>query len=78
VACHLGLYLIGSVWQPPLERTNHPFYLLWFSAVFAVYVMGLLDIQPRARQPGPVDIVVIVGWALIFRDVKTGASPHKH
>jgi len=63
----LGLYLLGSAWQPPLERTNYPFYLLWFSAVFAVYVLALLDIRPRGRQPGPVDIVVIVGWALIFR-----------
>jgi hypothetical protein len=63
----LCLYLLGSAWQPPLERTNYPLYLLWFSAVFAVYVMALLDIRPHARQPGAVDIAVIVGWALIFR-----------
>jgi hypothetical protein len=63
----LGLYLLGGAWQPPLERTDYPWYLLWFSAVFAVYAMALLDIRPRAPQPGAVDIVAIVVWALIFR-----------
>jgi Glycosyltransferase family 87 len=61
------LYLLGSAWQPPLERTNYPLYLLWFSAAFAVYVKALLDTRPHARQSGTADIVVIVGWALIFR-----------
>jgi alpha-1,6-mannosyltransferase len=61
------LYLLGSAWLPPLERTNYPFYLLWFSAVFAMYVKALFDIRPHARQPGAADIVVIVGWALVFR-----------
>ena len=63
----LCLYLLGGVWQPPLERTNHPFYLLWFSAVFAVYVIALLDIRRHDLQPRPIVIGLIVGWALIFR-----------
>src|SRR5262245_39830962 len=47
------LYLRGSAWQPPLDRANHPFYLLWFSGVFFVYVMALLNIRRHALQPHP-------------------------
>src|SRR5215813_13902420 len=61
------LYLRGSAWQPPLDRTNHPFYLLWFSGVFLVYLVALLDIRRHALQPHPVVIPLIVAWALIFR-----------
>jgi alpha-1,6-mannosyltransferase len=61
------LYLLGSVWQPPLERTNHPWYFLWFSGVFIVYGLALLDIQRRTRQPHLPVLALIVGWALLFR-----------
>jgi alpha-1,6-mannosyltransferase len=61
------LYLLGSVWQPPLERTNHPFYLVWFSAVFSVYVLALLSIRRQEPHARPIVIALIVGWALIFR-----------
>ena len=61
------LYLLGSVWQPPLERTNHPWYVLWFSGVFIVYVLALLDTRRDNRPPPPAVIPLIVGWALIFR-----------
>jgi alpha-1,6-mannosyltransferase len=61
------LYLIGSAWQPPLDRTNHPFYLLWLSGAFLVYVMALLNIRRHALQPHPFVMPVILGWAVIFR-----------
>jgi alpha-1,6-mannosyltransferase len=61
------LYLIGSAWQPPLDRINHPFYLLWFSGAFLVYVMALLDVRRRALKPHPFVMSLILGWALIFR-----------
>jgi hypothetical protein len=61
------LYLVGSVWQPPLARTYQPYYFLWFSAVFTVYLLALLDIR-RQGQPSHASVVaLIVGWALIFR-----------
>jgi alpha-1,6-mannosyltransferase len=61
------LYLLGSAWQPPLERTNHPWYFLWFSGAFVVYLLALLDIQRRTQQPHLPVLALIVGWALIFR-----------
>jgi alpha-1,6-mannosyltransferase len=61
------LYLLGSIWQPPLERTNYLWYFLWFSGVFVVYVLALLDTRRYGRPPHPVVIPLIVGWALIFR-----------
>jgi alpha-1,6-mannosyltransferase len=61
------LYLLGSVWQPPLERTHHPVYFLWFSGAFLVYVIAFFDIRRHALQPNPVVIPLLVGWALIFR-----------
>jgi alpha-1,6-mannosyltransferase len=61
------LYLIGSAWQPPLDRTNHPFYLLWLSGAFLVYVMALLNSRRHALQPHPFVMPVILGWAVIFR-----------
>jgi hypothetical protein len=61
------LYLLGSAWQPPLERTNHPVYFLWFSAVFSVYVLALLSIRRHAHSSHPSVIAIVVGWALIFR-----------
>jgi alpha-1,6-mannosyltransferase len=60
-------YLLGSAWQPPLERTNHPWYFLWFSGVFVVYLLALLEILRYGRQPHRVAMLLIVGWALIFR-----------
>jgi alpha-1,6-mannosyltransferase len=61
------LYLVGSSWQPPLERTHQPVYFLWFSGVFLVYLVALLDTRRHARQFHPAAIPIIVGWALIFR-----------
>jgi hypothetical protein len=61
------LYLLGSIWQPPLERSNHPFYLLWFSGVFIVYLLALLDVRRYVQQPHPLVTPLILGWALIFR-----------
>ena len=61
------LYLLGCIWQPPLERTYHPLYLLWFSGAFLVYLIAYLDIRRYALQPHTVVIPLIVGWALIFR-----------
>jgi alpha-1,6-mannosyltransferase len=61
------LYLMGSAWQPPLKWSRHPFYFLWFSGVFAVYLLALLDVRRYVQQPHPVVIPLIVGWALIFR-----------
>jgi alpha-1,6-mannosyltransferase len=61
------LYLSGSAWQPPLNRTNHPFYLLWLSGAFLVYVMALLNIRRHALQPHPFVMPFILGWAVIFR-----------
>jgi alpha-1,6-mannosyltransferase len=62
-----SLYLLGSIWQPPLQRTNHPFYLLWFSGVFLVYVIALLEVRRHALQPHPSLVPIILGWAVIFR-----------
>jgi alpha-1,6-mannosyltransferase len=62
-----SLYLMGSAWQPPLERTNHPLYLLWFSGTFLVYVLALLTVRRHVVQPHRVVIPLIVGWGLIFR-----------
>lgn len=61
------LYLLGSVWQPPLERTYHPLYLLWFSAVFSVYTLALLTLRRQEQCSHPSAVALIVGWALIFR-----------
>jgi alpha-1,6-mannosyltransferase len=61
------LYLLGSAWQPPLERTNHPVYFLWFSAVFSIYVLALLSIRRHEQSSHPSVIAVIVVWAAIFR-----------
>ena len=61
------LYLLGSIWQPPLQRTNHPFYLLWFSGVFLVYVIALLEVRRHALQPHPFLMPIILGWAVMFR-----------
>jgi hypothetical protein len=61
------LYLLGSTWQPPLERSNRPFYLVWFSGVFIVYLLALLDVRRYVQQPYPLVIPLILGWALIFR-----------
>jgi alpha-1,6-mannosyltransferase len=61
------LYLLGSAWQPPLERTNHHWYFLWFSGVFVVYLLALYDAQHQDRQSHPGALALIVGWALIFR-----------
>jgi hypothetical protein len=61
------LYLLASAWQPPLERANHPWYVLWFSGVFVVYLLALYAIQRQDRQSHPATLALIVGWALIFR-----------
>ena len=61
------LYVLGSVWQPPLERANHPWYFLWFSGVFAVYLLALLAVHRQNWQVQPGAVALIVGWALIFR-----------
>jgi alpha-1,6-mannosyltransferase len=61
------LYLLGSAWQPPLERTNHPVYFLWFSAVFFVYILALLSIRRHEQASHPIVVALIVAWALIFR-----------
>jgi alpha-1,6-mannosyltransferase len=61
------LYLMGSTWQPPLKWSSHPFYLLWFSGVFTVYLLALLGARRDVQQPHPIVIPLIVGWALIFR-----------
>jgi len=61
------LYLIGNAWQPPLERTNHPFYLLWFSGAFLVYVTALLEVRRHTVKPHPFVMPLILGWAVIFR-----------
>jgi Glycosyltransferase family 87 len=61
------LYLLGGAWQPPLERTYHPYYFLWFSAVFFVYILALLSLRRHEQASHPSVIAFIVGWALIFR-----------
>jgi alpha-1,6-mannosyltransferase len=61
------LYLGGSGWQPPLERTNQPLFLIWFSAVFLVYAAAVLQIRVQARQSHPRLLPLIIGWAVIFR-----------
>jgi hypothetical protein len=61
------LYLLGSTWQPPLKWSSHPFYLLWFSGVFTVYLLALLGARRDVQPPHPIAIPLIVGWALIFR-----------
>lgn len=61
------LYVLGSVWQPPLERANHPWYFLWFSGVFAAYLLALLAVHRQNWQVQPGAVALIVGWALIFR-----------
>ena len=61
------LYLLGSVWQPPLERMHHPWYFLWFSGVFVVYLLAFCDVQRQDGQSYPGALALIVGWALIFR-----------
>jgi alpha-1,6-mannosyltransferase len=61
------LYVVGTVWQPPLERADQPLYVLWFSGVFLVYVAALLDARRQARQPHPAVLPLIVGWAIVFR-----------
>jgi alpha-1,6-mannosyltransferase len=65
VSCFL--YLIGNAWQPPLDRTNHPFYLLWFSGAFLVYVTALLEVRRHTVKPHPFVMPFILGWAVIFR-----------
>jgi alpha-1,6-mannosyltransferase len=61
------LYLLGSAWQTPLERTYHPWYLLWFSAVFCIYILALLNIRRQEQPSHPSVVALIVGWAMIFR-----------
>jgi hypothetical protein len=61
------LYLLGSAWQPPLERTYQPWYLLWFSAVFGIYILALLSLRRQEQRSHPTVVALIVGWALIFR-----------
>jgi hypothetical protein len=61
------LYLVACLWQPPIDRGNHPFYFVWFSAVFVVYVVALIDARHHAGQPHSAMVPLIVGWALIFR-----------
>jgi alpha-1,6-mannosyltransferase len=61
------LYLVGTVWQPPLALAERPLYLFWFSGVFLVYVAALLDTRRHARQPHPALLPLIAGWAVVFR-----------
>jgi hypothetical protein len=61
------LYLVATLWQPPLSQVHQPSYVLWFSAVYLVYVVGLLDIRRHTRQPHPALLPLIVGWAVVFR-----------
>ena len=61
------LYVVGTVWQPPLARANQPLYFLWFSGAFLVYVVALLDTWRHARQPHAAALPLIVGWAIVFR-----------
>ena len=69
------LYVVGSVWQPPLERTCAPFYLLWVSAVFLVYVAAIWQIRLQAHLPQPRLLPLIIGWAVIFRLVLLWVTP---
>jgi alpha-1,6-mannosyltransferase len=61
------LYVVGNLWQPPLQRTNHPAYFLWFTAVFLVYVIALLEVWRRPPRPHPYLMPLILGWAVMFR-----------
>jgi hypothetical protein len=65
VACFF--YLSGNLWQPPLQRTNHPAYFLWFTGVFLVYIIALLQVWRRPAQPQPYLMPLILGWAVMFR-----------
>jgi alpha-1,6-mannosyltransferase len=61
------LYLVGTVWQPPLARASQPLYFLWFSGIFLVYGVALLDTWRHAHQPHSAMLPLIVGWAIVFR-----------
>jgi alpha-1,6-mannosyltransferase len=69
------LYLLGSAWQPPLERANYPSYVLWFSGVFVVYVMALVDTWRQPRLPHRLVMPLILGWALSFRASLVWVTP---
>ncbi|MDQ3830083.1 MAG: DUF2029 domain-containing protein, partial [Candidatus Tectomicrobia bacterium] len=61
------LYLVGTVWQPPLVLARQPLYFVWFSGTFLVYLAALLDTRRHAHQPHPAVLPLIVGWAVVFR-----------
>ena len=35
------LYALGNHWQPALKGSSHLLYVLWFSCLFALYVVAL-------------------------------------
>ena len=57
-----------SPWQPPLDRTNHPLYLLWFSGgVLRLRDGAARRLRRQALPSHPLAVALILGWAVIFR-----------
>ena len=63
----LLLYLVGRVWQPPLEWSYQPLYFLWFSALSCIYTVALVEVRRRPSASSPLLLPLILGFALIFR-----------
>jgi alpha-1,6-mannosyltransferase len=63
----LLLYMLGHIWQPPLDRSYYPVYCLWFSLLFVIYVAALIESRRLSAAALPAVVPLIVGWALVFR-----------
>ena len=63
----LLLYMLGYIWQPPLDRSYYPMYFLWFSLLFLIYVGAFIELRRLAAVERYRVLPLIVGWALVFR-----------
>ena len=63
----LLLYLVGRVWQPPLEWSYQPLYFLWFSALSCIYTVALVEVRRRPSASSPLLLPLVLGFALMFR-----------
>jgi alpha-1,6-mannosyltransferase len=63
----LLLYLVGRVWQPPLEWSYQPLYFLWFSALSCTYTVALVEVRRRSSASSSLLLPLILGFALMFR-----------
>ena len=64
---HVFCICWGTSGNPRCNGPTIPVYFLWFTGVFLVYVIALLEVWRRPPQPHPYLMPLILGWAVMFR-----------